>query len=1183
MKQINNILIVDDNPFPTRETCKVLIEKFSKYCFVSDNNALLESFNQIYNSQYTDLVTDFPKIRGKELYLQFAENLTITIYNYDPTKPQSDNQIKILRILKDNNINIFWCDRGHSPFEIKGGSMYELDYGYNTKSDKLFENEDIVSQLIINNLKQVAVYTFNPELTEREAESRKDKIIKIFKSKLNINDIYIIETSSALNLFNKNDYLSSGKEKDNFLGTLKAYKLYGKLLGSILFDLFLQLKSNKIKLTSNQNRYNFFNSNNREILGYFKLLNSKNVTIIPTFQPDEKPRIDLDKDSGLNLGLISFYGNIFSQEYFLIDSPYKEYYQYYDDLLQKDTEKINSIFDFSIDNILNENSKDFKERWMYFKYKKSDSKFVFCHKTHNDLKDKDHLVEKYLPLLHTAIFYEPDFYEDKFPFTNFQKCNSEIIFSENDIDSIEIFYFFKKISLKGIDGYIHFAVWRRGTEKIFNLESLIDGFWENYYKLIEPKIEQTLIDIILKETLNQSIKAAIAQVMARNSSHNIGSHVLNNLTDGSTLSKITYYECKSYQPLSELKDLKEESKIINQLALFNNYVKCRMDYLADITFGTPVMHTNKKVYTELYKDFDRVRLLLDNISGLSKNFPFEIKFTLNGNAITTENDFCIALPNDLLGSQAFYNIIENVIRNTAKHNQTKLGTTIFTINLKEITDDLNKVADIELLYEVEIFDDIKITGEKIFTQNEIQIQQKYHQKTLTDKNVAVTKINWLVFCQNEQLNLSVLDEKHNNQLRNSSLGLLEMEASAAYLRKLDIANIEDDAFEVEYDNKFNNKHGSINILKAINKNGALGYRFFVSKPTEFLFVGDFNEITLGRYTELLKMGIWFRTADDFKKEVKKESGTVFNHQFIFHQSVQFIKDFEKEENRKYKTQLPFRIVELNKKTNCLLTLLRTKEVAFKKIEECVWQIWFDKIKGDYKVVNVFTSYQTKHCATNRYNIALLNHNDSWCQSKIDKAYNKVDYLEPLSSNAQKTLPYFKNKLTKYLDNDEWDELKMHKIFEAAISKILIIDERIQRFANTDYVADNVNAPIKEIFIDTNVFVPDYTIYPLDADNFKEDRVDNICNYIDEQVNNCNFMLIHFGILERMYKNEMNTIDSKLKEWATKTRVIVTSGRGKPKEHLPREVCYVNLSPVLNVFTQTRSKYAMNYLLNQSRQ
>ena len=85
------------------------------------------------------------------------------------------------------------------------------------------------------------------------------------------------------------------------------------------------------------------------------------------------------------------------------------------------------------------------------------------------------------------------------------------------------------------------------------------------------------------------------------------------------------------------------------------------------------------------------------------------------------------------------------------------------------------------------------------------------------------------------------------------------------------------------------------------------------------------------------------------------------------------------------------------------------------------------------------------------------------------------------------------------------------------------------------------------------------------------------------------MLIHYSILERMFNKKDPKDASKkdprinehLKLWAKSKRVVVTSGRGKPTE-LPEEVCYVNLSPVLNVFTQTRSKYGINYLLNQAR-
>ena len=104
-----------------------------------------------------------------------------------------------------------------------------------------------------------------------------------------------------------------------------------------------------------------------------------------------------------------------------------------------------------------------------------------------------------------------------------------------------------------------------------------------------------------------------------------------------------------------------------------------MDYLADISFGTPLMQTNKYVYGELFKGFDKVRLLLEHISGLD-NFKFKIEFKRNGKEFEKDekgnilNDLLVAIPNDILGTQAFYNILENIIRNTAKHsNKETLG------------------------------------------------------------------------------------------------------------------------------------------------------------------------------------------------------------------------------------------------------------------------------------------------------------------------------------------------------------------------------------------------------------------------------------------------------------------------------------------------------------------------------
>ncbi len=366
----------------------------------------------------------------------------------------------------------------------------------------------------------------------------------------------------------------------------------------------------------------------------------------------------------------------------------------------------------------------------------------------------------------------------------------------------------------------------------------------NYFSRLTDALASRLIYFYHTQQIkDQATRSAISQVMARNMSHNIGAHVLNNLTDGETLtSKV---KCKSYVPLKKLGELGEkDGEIIYQSAIFNNYVKCRMDYLSNITFGTPVMHTNKKAYEKLYKDFDKVRLLLEHISGLS-NFKFSIRFAKDGVELSDSRDVLLAIPNDLLGCQALYNIIENVIRNTAKHNQAKPAedTTIFTVNFSEIELSNNEIVeDWKIYYQVEIYDNISVNGDKEFSDNEKQEKETYYNVKQIDPGTTISNIDWLVYSQNVRINESILDT--NYQLRNSALGLLEMEASAAYLRKLDIIRIEHPDFRVNEEDNSIYTNGKLNILKAFSKEvdgkHCLAYRFFVNKPTEYLFVGDFE-------------------------------------------------------------------------------------------------------------------------------------------------------------------------------------------------------------------------------------------------------------------------------------------------------------------------------------------------------
>lgn len=157
-------------------------------------------------------------------------------------------------------------------------------------------------------------------------------------------------------------------------------------------------------------------------------------------------------------------------------------------------------------------------------------------------------------------------------------------------------------------------------------------------------------------------KAAISQVMARNMSHNIGSHVLTKfklpdqilsnhsvfsysdglndsyeepnsrhesgteadsddeaLKDDTVLAPEVQYDSSFHRNLNSDDELKNE----NQIAYFNEYLKNRMDLLADIATADPVMESPMFLYSEVFKGIDRNRILLNRISGISDS---DLKF-----------------------------------------------------------------------------------------------------------------------------------------------------------------------------------------------------------------------------------------------------------------------------------------------------------------------------------------------------------------------------------------------------------------------------------------------------------------------------------------------------------------------------------------------------------------------------
>ena len=719
-------------------------------------------------------------------------------------------------------------------------------------------------------------------------------------------------------------------------------------------------------------------------------------------------------------------------------------------------------------------------------------------------------------------------------------------------------------------------------------------------------------ELLLKK---QATKAAISQVMARNSSHNIGSHVMNKLTNANFLENLKVNNLDKYKSKVVLET--NENSNFHQLAIFNNYVKCRMDYLSDITFGTPLMQTSKMAYGELFKELDKVRLLLEHISGLS-DFNYRIIFEFDGIDLNDnqESDIPLALPNDILGCQAFYNIIENVIRNTAKHAKKDkipadidgVKRTIFTVNVAEIEENglpYSVKNQANELYRVEIFDNIPIEG-----NNEDENQKKAYSEDFSDGPIvgggkSVSNIDYLVYCQNKKLNDSIL--KDDNTLRASSLGLIEMEASACYLRKLDIAEIESDTYDINYKNDLTyNKHNNLNIIKAYNagaQKNYLGYRLFIFRPAEILAVTD-NELSGININKWLKEGVKIIPTDDFKKHLKK--GCVFNQQFIVYDDdsvTEYINQTEEKEIEgkmyhlyRYRTSLPIRCFKYD------ISELFTS-TSFQEMNGKLWIYWISQITGaiNYKIKNDIPENHQTYTP-----LIFLDHvgedagqdNKAHAQTIIVNPVVKY-YVEALSTKAQNKLPGFsrlsKGDLDKPLKNyiqniataPTENSVEINKIIESAISKILIIDERIQSASIEEFIA----IPFKYLYTASNIFIPENKNHgsntiDLASLDFDETLIARIHGFIDDQINyGCNFCIIHYSILERMFSkvggDKTVAINNYLDKLSTRIEIIITSGRGIPDE-LTKRVRYVNLSPITSALIDIRSKFLIHNILHSSR-
>lgn len=393
------------------------------------------------------------------------------------------------------------------------------------------------------------------------------------------------------------------------------------------------------------------------------------------------------------------------------------------------------------------------------------------------------------------------------------------------------------------------------------------------------------LDFNIKQN-RESIKSAKAAIMSRNMSHNLGSHVMfyikqklesvnTILSEGALLDLVKATSVEELNSKVDGKSIGDGKEIYFLVGLgrFINYLQERQDYIATIsTNHVPYKSTvnfKDAIYDELKPELKSQRhkddrsidgkhaanLLLDYIAyseGFHPSNRIELWYEdFNGTGTPHDvppelRNFNIDLPGGTLGRQAFFSIMENIIRNTAKHE----GSGMSGRNLIFIFKQLTEVDQLRFWTNEKNYPQQASETKKIYDAEKNRSNYCYLGITV-DLGVevppdAITKIK-------NGLNEAYLNE--NGSMNDNGKGIKEIRISAAWMRGFWI----DDAIPVD-------EPPAVAIR---TDNGRLQYVICLPKPKRVAFVTT-------KDTELDNNGCrhfdskWIEQNNDKKIEKKRK-------------------------------------------------------------------------------------------------------------------------------------------------------------------------------------------------------------------------------------------------------------------------------------------------------------------------
>jgi len=377
-------------------------------------------------------------------------------------------------------------------------------------------------------------------------------------------------------------------------------------------------------------------------------------------------------------------------------------------------------------------------------------------------------------------------------------------------------YAFSPVSLSETVDCLHFILLEDGTAQMPSPEQI-----REYFLVSSRNILEIISEVRWQLFLRHVLRSAIAAIMGRNMSHNIGSHAIWHLAE-------------------QLKN----SKVYNDLDIegFLRYLQKRMDFIAQVSTSAPSWCLTMK-WGEIVKGFTDQRCLLDNIAWshkvrycddwftrevVSEEQKPEVKLIVkqvprkSENGTEKEVELSVDIPHGQIGAQAFYTILENLIRNTAKYGDRSSAPPLDS-SIKKLE------------FTIKIEDDWDDGGKGW--------QEDYYRVSIRDNWVTRKEV---VTHLNKSLAAPIIDPE-TAELKPGNWGMKEIKICAAYLRMVRPEEI-DAKYEAWKDGKDDKEPPMIEV-KLTNddwqevqqegqQEGHLTYVLYMLRPKEALLVGE---------------------------------------------------------------------------------------------------------------------------------------------------------------------------------------------------------------------------------------------------------------------------------------------------------------------------------------------------------